>query len=163
MIQIEDWVIIVIILAFFFASLSYLVYFVLTKKLFPIEKEFQNEINPNKMITLLTIEGSGIIKKIEMQITENNNSFINISIDGTTITNFIITKEPYKKDKTSQNEQKGGLLKLEINLDTEFRKDFSISLENRSDYSLNSTGKIFYEIKRPLKVVLKAVFAEITS
>lgn len=163
MIQIEDWVVIAGILAFFVLFISYLIYFRITRKLFPRVMEFQKEINPNKAITVLTIEGSGIIKKIAMQVTENDNSWINMIIDGAIYTNFIITREPNNLGKASYNETKNNLLKLEAELDTKFHKDFLLLIHNRSDESLNSAGKVFYEIKRPLKIVLKTIYSETTS
>ena len=112
--------------------------------------EFQKEINPNKAITILKIEGSGIIKKIEMQVTENDNSLIVMIIDKTSYTTFGIIREPNNLGKASYNERKDRLLKLEVNLDRKFHKEFSLFIDNRSNGLLNSTGKIFYEIKRPL-------------
>ena len=163
MIQIEDWVAIAGILAFFFVCISYLIYFRITRKLFPLVMEFQKEIKPDKAITVLSIEGSGIIKKVEMQVTENDNSWINMIIDGASYTNFVITKEPSSLGKTSYNEPKDKLLKLEAELDTKFHKEFMILIHNRSNESLNSNGKVFYEIKRPLKTVLKTLYSETTS
>lgn len=90
-----------------------------------------------------------------MQVTENDNSWINIIIDGASYTNFAIIREPNNLDKTSCNEQKDKLLKLEAELDTKFHKDFMLLIHNRSEESLNSTGKVAYEIKRPLKIVIK--------
>ncbi|MBE3116360.1 hypothetical protein IMZ68_04070 [Candidatus Bathyarchaeota archaeon] len=163
MIQIEDWVVIAGILAFFVLFISYLIYFRITRKLFPLVMEFQKEINPDKAITVLSIEGSGIIKKIAMQVTENDNSWINMIIDGATHSSFVIAREPNNLGKTSYNEPKDKLLKLEAELDTKFHKDFMILIHNRSNESINSNGKVFYEIKRPLKIVLKTIYSETTS
>ena len=125
--------------------------------------EFQKEIKPDKAITVLSIEGSGIIKKIAMQITENDNSWINMIIDGASYTNFVITREPNNLGKASCNEPKDKLLKIEAELDTKFHKDFLLLIHNRSNESINSNGKVYYEIKRPLKIVLKTLYAETTS
>lgn len=156
MIQIEDWLIVAIVMAFFLAGICYLIYFKIKSKLFPMVREFQGEVNPNEAKALLEIVGSGIIKKIEMQVRENNNSLIYFNIDKTGYTNFRFTREQNKMGKESR-------LKIEVNLDTKFRKDFSLFIHNRDDISLNSTGKIFYEIKKPLIVVLKSIYSELTS
>ena len=92
MIQIEDWAIIAILFAFFIAGVIYLIYFIVTRKLFSQEMEFQREINPNKAMTILSIEGVGIIKKINMQVTENDNSWIDMIIDGTSYATFAINE-----------------------------------------------------------------------
>jgi hypothetical protein len=163
MIQIEDWVIYLGILILFFLGAIYLIYFIISKKLFPMNMEFQNKVNPDKSTTLLSIDGSGIIKKIEMQVTENDNSWISMIIDGASYENFLITKAN-NSGKTNLSVQENILINIEVNLDAKFHKNFSLIVQNRSlDKTLDSSGKIFYEIKKPLKVVLKAIYAEITS
>jgi hypothetical protein len=122
------------------------VYFRITSKLFPKVIDFQMEINPNKAVTILTIEGSGIIKKIMMQVTENDNSWINMIIDGASYTNFVITKGTEESNSLCKAD---ALLKLEAGLDAQFLKNFSILIHNRSKATLNSSGKVFYEIKKP--------------
>ena len=91
-----DWVFVALVSVFFCVGLSYLVYFRVTRKLFSQEKEFRKEINPNEATTILSIEGSGIIKKIQMQITENDNSRIDMIIDGTNYLTFAVTSEKNK-------------------------------------------------------------------
>ena len=158
MIQIEDWVIIAILFTFFVADAVYLFYFIVTRKLFSQEKEFQREISPNTAVTIHSIEGAGIIKKIKMQVTENDNSLIDIIVDGTSFSTFSISNSK-NTDKEFLKEGNQKLLKLEINVNSRFHKQFSLFIHNRSDDSINSTGKIYYEIKKPLKVVLKALYS----
>lgn len=151
MIQIEDWVAIAVILAFFILSLSYLIYFIITRKLFPKVVEFQKEIDPHKSIDVITIEGQGILKKVEMQISENNNSSIMMIVDRRGYATFGIG-ESVKPENFI--EPKGSQLKFEVNLEVKFYKDFSLFIDNRNESKLNSSGRIFYEIKKPLKYTL---------
>ncbi len=158
-----DWVFVAFISAFFCIGLGYLVYFKVTRKLFSQEMEFRKEINPNEATTILSIEASGIIKKIQMQITENDNSQIDMIIDGTNYSTFAVTREKNELDKRDFTERKDKLLELETNLDAKFHKNFSLFVQNRNGNLINSTGKIFYEIKKPLKEVLKAIYSETFS
>ena len=163
MIQINDWVFVAIILVFFFVAATYLVYFRVTRKLFSQEIEFQKEISPNQAITILSIEGAGIIKKIKTQITENDNSTLDMIVDGVNYLTFDIARDLNRVDKGNSTERKSKLLVLEVNLDARFHKQFSLFFDNRNDDLINSAGKIFYEIKKPLKAVLKAIFSETFS
>jgi hypothetical protein len=149
MIQIDDWVALAIILAFFLLCGCYLVYFIITRKLFPKVIEFQKEISPKNSATILTIEGAGILKKIEMQISENDNSSILVAVDGVGYTTLSIAKETNSLAKESFDEPSGKLLKFEAYLDVKFRKQFSLFIDNRNERSLKTDGKIFYEIKKP--------------
>jgi hypothetical protein len=163
MIQIDDWVVIATILAFFLAALGYLIYFIISRKLFPMVMEFQKEIEPNKATTVLSVDGSGVVKKVEMQVTENDNSWIDIVVDGASYTNFVVTREPNNIGKIRVNDQKDRLLNLEVNLDSKFHKNFLLLIHNRTEGALNSKGKVYYEIKNPLKVTLKVIYKETTS
>jgi hypothetical protein len=148
MIQIPDWVVIATILCFFFVCFCYLVYFIKSKKLFVKMIEFDKEIDPNNSLTILAINGSGIIKKMDIQTSENNNSSIVLTIDQTAYTTFSIVKDVNNSDKARVDEKKERLLKLEVNFDKKFQKGFSIFIDNRSDVTFNSAGKIIYEIKK---------------
>jgi|WetSurMetagenome_2_1015567.scaffolds.fasta_scaffold561350_2 hypothetical protein len=149
MIQIDDWVALAIILAFFSCCVCYLVYFVITRKLFPKVKEFQKEISPKNSATILTIEGAGILKKLEMQISENDNSSILVTIDGVGYTTLSIAKETNRLSKERFDEPNGKLFKFEAYLDVKFHKQFSLFIDNRNEMALKTDGKIFYEIKKP--------------
>lgn len=155
MIEIADWVVIAIILAFFVLCVSYLLYFIITRKLFPKVMEFENTVNSNETLTILTIKGQGIIKKIEAQITENNNALIDMIIDQTSYATFDIAKEPNRAE-TSPNGQ--DRFKFEVQLDTHFHKEFSLSINNKSSGTLNASGKTYYEIKRPLGVTIRSLY-----
>jgi hypothetical protein len=148
MIQIDDWVALGIILAFFLLCACYLVYFIITRKLFPKMTEFQKEINPNSSLTLLTVEGSGILKKLELLISDNDNSSILVTVDGVGYTTLSIAKKTESPSKESF-ELSGKLLKFEAYLDVKFHKQFSLFIDNRNRRALNTDGKIFYEIKKP--------------
>lgn len=150
MIQIPDWAIIASILIFFVLCLVYLVYFIISKKLYPQVVEFQKEITPNNSTTILEIEGVGILKKIDVQTTDNNTSLVVLVIDHTAYATLSIGREGRNSGKGGFDGQKDSLLKFELNFDKKFRKNFSIFIENRSDVPINSSGKIFYEIKKPL-------------
>ena len=158
MIQIEDLVVIAAILAFFLLCVFYLIYFIISKKLFPKVTEFQKEINPNKHMDVLKIKGSGIVKKIEMQVSESNNSLIVMVVDGTAYNTFNMVREANNLGKISFSKRKDRLLKLEVNLDKKFHRDFSLFIDNKGDGPLSSAGKIQYEIKEPLSVTLRYVF-----
>jgi hypothetical protein len=145
MIQIDDWVALAIILAFFALCICYLGYFVTSRKLHPKMAEFQKEVVPNTSLTLFTIDGPGIIKKIEMQNSENSNLSIVMVIDRMGHTTLSFSKEV---DKEKPNET-NGKLKLEVNLDAKFRRDFSLFIDNRNGVPISSTGRIFYETKKP--------------
>jgi uncharacterized protein YneF (UPF0154 family) len=155
MIEIADWVVIAIILAAFALSIGYLLYFIITRKLFPKVMEFNKTVNPNETLTILTIKGQGIIKKIEAQITENKNSLIDMIIDQTSYATFDIAKETNNTETSPYGQDR---LKFEAQLDTHFHKEFSLSINNRSDGLLSVSGKIYYEIKRPLGVTIKSLY-----
>ena len=164
MIQIEDWVVYAGILALFFAGVIYLIYFIITKKLFPMEMKFENKISPNKSTALLSIDGSGIVKKIEMQVTEDDNSWINMIIDGASYVNFLITRGSDNLAGIKPSDQENKQIELEANLDTKFHNNFSLIIHNRNNSGIiDCNGKIFYEIKKPLKTTLKAIYREIIS
>ena len=164
MIQVEDWVVYAGILALFFAGIIYLIYFIITKKLFSMEMKFENEISPNKSTTLVSIDGSGIIKKIEMKDTEDENLWINMIIDGASYVNFLIARGSDNLVGINPSSQENKKIELEVNLDTKFHSNFSLVIHNRSNSDiLDSKGKIFYEIKKPLKTTLKAIYTEIIS
>jgi hypothetical protein len=161
MIEIPDWVAFAIILALLVLCLCYLIYFRISRKLFPQVAEFQKEIHSNEEATILTIKGSGIVKKVEMQTSENNNSVIVLTVDRTAYASFGITRETKNSTKENANEQKGALQNLEVNVNKAFFEEFSLFMADKSDKSLNATGKIFYEIKKPLKDRVHALIEEI--
>ncbi len=154
MIEIADWVVIAFILAAFALCIGYLLFFIITRKLFPKVLEFNKTVNPNETLTILTIKGQGIIKKVEAQITENN-SLIDMIIDQTSYATFDISKEPNRAETSSSRQE---MLKFEVQLDTHFHKEFSLSINNKSSRMLNASGKINYEIKRPLGVTIRSLY-----
>jgi hypothetical protein len=159
MIQIDDWMIIAGLIAIFLFFIVYLAYFIVTKKLFPELLEFQKEIKPNETITVSTIEGSGIIKKIEMKTTENDKSLIDLIIDQTSSMIFNFDKTISGRDGTLVELE--DILNFEINLNKTFHNNFTISFHNRSDKVAHSNGKIYYEIKKPLRTTLKTILSEL--
>jgi hypothetical protein len=159
MIQIEDWTIVTALIFLSALLIIYLFYFKLTKKLFPKQVNFHEEIKPHKALTVLSIEGSGIIKRIEMQTTENENSLVNITIDQTSYLVFGLNKKTIGPDKYTNENVK--LLTIELQLDKKFTKSFTIFVNNRSSLPLNSNGNIEYELKEPIKPTLKAIASEL--
>ena len=155
MIQISEWVVIYLIIAFFILCVVYLLYFIISRKLFPQETEFHQEISPNKESTVLTVTGSGIIKRVEMQTTENTDSNIMLTVDKTAYTSFITTNPPNNTNNKNPNTQEQHPLKIEANLDRLFHQEFSLFIANKTSTPLNATGKIYYEIKKPLKETIK--------
>ena len=153
MIEIADWVVIAFILAAFALAIGYLLFFIITRKLFPQTTEFNTTINPNETSTVLTIKGQGIIKQIQTKIQEKNNALIDMIIDQTSYATFDITKETNNASPDSQ-----GKLTFEVQLDSRFHKEFSISINNKSATPLSATGKISYETKRPLGVTIKSLY-----
>lgn len=153
MIEIADWVVIAFILAAFALAIGYLLFFIITRKLFPQTSEFNTTVNPSQTQTVLTIKGKGIIKKIQTQIQENNNCLIDMIIDQTSYATFDINKETSTASPDSQ-----GKLTFEVQLDSRFHKEFSISILNKSKTPLNATGKISYEVKKPLGVTIKSLY-----
>ena len=159
MIQIDDWMVIAGILVIFLVLIVYLAIFIITRKLFPGVVEFNNDINPNEAKTISTIEGSGIIKKIEMKTTENAKSLIDMIVDQTS---FIILDFSNKTSSHGGNlAESEELLSSEINLNKQFHNNFAIFFHNRSDKLAHSSGIIYYEIKKPLKSTLRAILSEL--
>jgi hypothetical protein len=159
MIQIEDWIVITGILIIFVLSAVYLVYVIIKTKLMPKVLEFQKEIKPNEAITISAIEGSGIIKKIEMKTIKNDKSLITITVDQTSFITFDLSK------KTSSPRGNLDLLEesvsFEINLNKYFKRNVTIFFYNNSDKLSQSNGKIYYEIKKPLKITLRTLLSEL--
>jgi hypothetical protein len=159
MIQIDDWMIIATILVIFLLSIVYLAIFIITRKLFPKVVEFDKKINPTETVTIATIEGSGIIKKIEMKTNESDKSLIDLIVDQTSFVIFNFNK------KISGHEvnfvELEDILSFEIDLDRHFHNNFTISFNNRSDRVAHSNGKITYEIKESLKTTLRAILSEL--
>lgn len=159
MIQIDDWMLLAALLAIFLFFIVYLVYFIITRKLFPKVFELQKEIKPNEAITLSSIEGSGIIKKIEMKITENAKSWINITVDQTS---FLILGTSKKTSSQAGNlEASEEILSFEINLDKKFDKNFTLFFHNQSDKPAHLNGNVNYEIKKPLIITLRTILSEL--
>ena len=147
MIVISDWIAIAIIAAIVLFFIFYLTYIIISRS-HPQVMEFNNKINPNDQETILTIRGSGIIKRIEMQTSQNNSSIV-LTVDKTAYTSFNLSKESNNTAKENPNDQKDNQLKLEANLDRHFLNEFSLFVDNRSEETLTSIGKIYYEIKKP--------------
>jgi hypothetical protein len=159
MIQIDDWMIITGILAIFFLSVIFIIYIIITRKLFPNVLEFQKKTESNQTTTISTIEGSGIIKKIEIKTSENNKALIDVIVDETSFAIFSFNKKTSGQDGSFNSLEE--ILTVEINLDKKFRRNFSIVFHNRSENVAHSNGNIHYEIKKPLKITLKTLFSEV--
>ena len=158
MIQIDDWMVITGLIVVFLASIVYLAYFIIKRKLFPEVFEFQKIISPNEDITISSIEGSGIIKKIEMKITQNDKTSINLIVDKNS---FIIFDSSEKTSSQAGNlDSLEEVLDFEINLEKKFERNFSIFFHN-GDKLAHSNGKIYCEIRKPLKTTLRTILSEL--
>ena len=159
MIQIDNWTIITGIVVIFVLSIVYVVYIIVTSKLFPKTIDFYKEINPNEAVAISTIDGLGIIKKIEMSTTENNESFIDMIIDQTS---FMVVSFNTKATIQSGNlDPKIKNLNIELNLNKKFRKNFTIFFQNRSETAAYLNGNINFEIKKSLKTTLRTLLSEL--
>ena len=159
MIQIDDWMVITGLIAIFLASIVYLAYFIITKKLFPKVVEFQEIINPNEGITISSIEGSGIIKKIEMKSTQNDKTSIIMIVDKTSFITFSSSKKTISQGGNLNALEE--ILNVEINLEKKFERNFSIFFQNNSDKLSHSNGKIYFEIRKPFKITLRTILSEL--
>jgi hypothetical protein len=159
MIQIDDWMVITGLIAIFLASIVYLAYFIITKKLFPKVVEFQKIINPNEGITISSIEGSGIIKKIEMKSTQNDKTSIIMIVDKISFITFSSSKKTISQGGNLNALEE--ILNVEINLEKKFERNFSIFFQNNSDKLSHSNGKIYYEIRKPFKITLRTILSEL--
>jgi len=159
MIQIQDWIVVAVVLAFFLSCIFYLLYFIISKKLFPETAEFQKEINANDSATVLSLKGSGIIKKIETQITQTDNSSTVLIVDRTAYSTLNLVIAEKNQGHVGFDREKNKVLNFEVNLDRPFREDFSVFIENRSTIPINASGRIFCELKKPLGVTLRSLFS----
>ena len=160
MIQIDDWTVITGLLIIFTLFVVYLVSIIITRKLFPKVLEFQKEIKPNEALTISAIEGSGIIKKIEMNTAANDKSVITLTVDETSFITFALSKKTRSPAQNLDTSQES--LSAEINLNKHFENNVTMFFHNNSDKMALSNGKIYYEIKKPLKITLKTLFSELT-
>ncbi len=160
MIEIADWVIIAIVGAAFASLIAYSIYFKISATRFPKVIEFNSKIDPNQTVTILAIEGKGIIKKISAQITENSDSIIDLTLDQTS---YFVVEVPKGQGgiKSSPNDQDS--LKFDVKLDACYYKGFSLSINNRSTGILNAIGKINYEIKKPPQATIRGLYKDFTG
>jgi hypothetical protein len=147
MIQIEDWAILAVILVFLLACIIYLIYFLRTRKLFPQIITFNKQIQPKNAESMVKIDGKGIIKKVELQLPKNGNLLIDMIIDQTNYSILDFTTD--SAEKTVGQQKNTGTSKFEVNVDRKFFKGFSIFIQNKSEELIDSSGRVFYEIKQP--------------
>lgn len=156
MLQIEEWVAIAAIATILILTILYLVYFKVTRKLFPQMTDFDNEIRPGEGATVSNITGSGIVKMVELNTNEN--CIITITIDGTNHTLLTVGPELGSKAPSKLNED---VLAVREQLDEKFVDNFSIHIQNRGAGILHTKGKIHFEVKKDLKTTIKTVFTEL--
>jgi len=157
MIQIEEWITVAAVILIVFA-ISYLIYFKITKKLFPQNTNFKTEIKPGEGATVCEIEGSGILKIIELKTNEN--CIIDISIDGVSHTLLAVGQEPGLYDPCKHNED---ILTVREQLDETFVGNSAIHIQNRGAGILHSSGAVSFEVKKGLKESLRAIFSELKT
>jgi len=156
MLQIEEWVLITAIAALLAAAAAYLVYFKVSRKLFPQTTNFDNEIKPGQDETVSKIQDAGIVKMVELDTNEN--CIITITIDGTNHTLLTVGPELGTRAPSKLNED---VLAVREQLDEKFIDNFTIHIQNRGAGVLHTKGKIHYEIKKDLKTTFKTVFTEL--
>jgi hypothetical protein len=155
MIQIEDWMILAGLLFVFIIIITYITYFIISKKMFPESANIQGEIDADKATVICEIKGSGIVKMVELQTSQN--CLVDITVDGTSHTMLNIGRETEGQKKPHQD-----ILKVKEQLNQRFTDNFSIHILNQSSQLLEYKGLLNYEIKKPLTVTLKAAFNELT-
>ena len=156
MLQLEGWIVFALALALLVFPIGYLLYFKVSRKLFPQITDFSYEIKPGEGTTVGKVTGSGIIKMIELKT--NQNCIIAITVDG--VNHTLLTVGPELESnvtyKTNEN-----VLDIREQLGEKFSDNCSIHIQNRSTGILQTNGNISFEIKKELKSTIKAVFSEL--
>jgi hypothetical protein len=156
MLLIEEWVLITAISALLATAGAYLVYFKVSRKLFPQTEDFDSEIKPGQGETVSKIQGVGIVKMVELDTNEN--CIITMTIDGTNHTLLTVGPELGTKAPSKLNED---VLSVREQLDEKFIDNFTIHIQNRGAGILRTKGKIHYETKKDLKTAFKTIFTEL--
>jgi hypothetical protein len=156
MLQLEDWIIIIVALALIVLPIAYLIYFKVSRKLFPQSADFSSEIKPGEGTTVCKITGAGIIKTIELKTNEN--SIIAITVDCINHTLLTVGHESKSNVTPKQNEN---VLDIKEQLDEKFSDNCSIHIQNRGTGVLQTSGNISFEIKKGLKTSIRTVFSEL--
>jgi hypothetical protein len=156
MLLIEEWEIITVIAVLVVIAAVYLVYFKVSRKLFPQTKDFDDEIKPGQGATISSIQGTGIIKMVELNTNEN--CIITMTIDGTNHTLLTVGPELGLKSPSRLNED---VLAVREQLDEKFTQTFTIHIQNRGAGVLHTKGQIHFEIKNDLKTTFKTVLTEL--
>lgn len=154
MIQIDEWMAVAVAFILLLLGAVYLLYFKITKKLFPKVTNFQSEIKSREGSTVCEIEGSGIIKTIE--VNTNGNCIINMTIDGFSRTVLRVHPE-FKQDNKSNRDA----LSIREQFDEKFAKSFTIHVQNEGDAVLQSYGTISFETHKEFKTTLRTIFNEL--
>jgi len=155
MVELSEWIAITIALAALLFSICYLIYFKVTKKLFPETAKFCDEIKSGKSGTVYKFEGTGIIKMIELETDEK--CIITVTADGIIHTLLTLGHAP-KPSTINLNDYK---FAIREQLNEKFFNNFTIHVQNQGSHVLNIDGKINFEIKKGLKESIKAIFSEI--
>jgi hypothetical protein len=156
MFQLEEWIVIILALILLVLPIVYLVYFKVSRKLFPQLADFSSEIKPGEGMTVCKITGSGIIKSIELKTNEN--SIIAITVDGINHTLLTVGRELGSNITSKQNEN---VLDIREQLDEKFSDNCTIHIQNRGTGILLTNGNISFEIKKGLKTSIRTVFSEL--
>jgi len=161
MIQIPNWAIFGTILAIAVLISCYFFYFRISRKLFPQVSEFQETINPNEEATLSTVTGSGIIKRVEVQMSMSKGSVMVLIVDRTSHVTIASGKGKETTQEGSPPETSAEVQRLEINTYRPFSEEFSLFIANSDNKILILSGKISYEIKKSLKESVSALLGEL--
>jgi hypothetical protein len=155
MVQLEEWIAISAALTLLLLSIAYLLYFKVTRKLFPQVTSFSSEIKPGEGVNVCKIEGSGIIKTVEIETYEK--CIIAITIDGVILSLLTIG---HVTEKTS-NHVDACTFAIREQLNEKFTNNFTIHVQDQSIRVMQIKGKVHAEIKKGLRESLKATFSEI--
>lgn len=119
-----------------------------SKKYYSRTVSFNDYIEPNGILTLLDVEGSGLLQKIELEAWENLLGLIIIESDNTTI--FRKTLQELNAQQSSYVRFFGsGHCSLEMPLDKNFYKKIKIQFKNQNEKDkLEVKGNIAINIDR---------------
>ena len=156
MLPLEEWIVIIVALALIMFPIAYLIYFKVSRKLFPQSTNFSSEIKPGEGTTVCKITGSGIIKAVELKTNEN--CIIALTIDGINHTLLTVGPESSSLVSPKQNEN---TLNVREQLDEKFSDNCTIHIQNRGIGVLLTSGNVNFEIKKGLKTSIKTVFSEL--
>jgi hypothetical protein len=116
---------------------------------------FPKEIKPKEDRTLFSIDGTGILQKIEIVATGSPDAMITASVDGLvflreTFSSFVAKGSTYVRRYQLPNPQGIGQFSIEMDLQKNFFKSIELSIDNRHETALLKVrGTVHYNICEP--------------